>query len=361
MSDQLSILHVISNLNTGGAEKMVVTTANLFVSRGYKVGVVLLVGGGTLCNHLDSRVKLYNLNRKSRFDWRALRLLSKLVNSYKITHVHLKHNFKFVFVAHLLRSIKTPIVLHDHSAEVLTSGVQKTKLPFFIQFWLRRKFYIGVSKPLVEWAIQNFKLNEERCFILPNVIVCTQETIGSYQPAEGVVRIILVSNFRRIKNIEFGIKLVAELVNRGVCVDLDIYGHNLDKAYYSEIVNLIWQLNLINNIRINTNETDISVHLNKYDLAIHCSRAETGPLVLLEYLCAGLPFVSIDRGEVTSLVVKKFPEMVVKDYQLDQWCASISQIDRKSYQDSLQAFFKKEFSPNVYFDRLLSVYNKLPL
>lgn len=361
MDNRLSILHVISNLNAGGAEKMVVTTANLFVSRGYEVGVVLLVGGGSLCNHLDSRVKLHVLNRRSRFDLRALRSFSDLANSYQITHVHLKHNFKFVFVANVVRNIKSPIVLHDHSAEVLTSGVQKTKLPFFIQFWLRRKFYIGVSESLVKWAIQNFKLNEERCFSLPNAIVCSQKTneIEEYIPVDGVIRLILVSNFRRIKNIEFGLKLVRELLNRGLAVNLDIYGHILDKAYYSEIVDLARQLNLINNIKINTNETDISVHLNKYDLAIHCSKAETGPLVLLEYLCAGLPFVSIDRGEVTSVVVKQFSEMVVRDYQLDQWCSAISRIDRKNYKDSLQSFFEKEFSPNIYFDRLMSVYNKL--
>ncbi len=359
MVRQLSILHVISNLNAGGAEKMVVTAANLFVTKGHKVGVALLTEKGPLVEQLDLRVQLHHINRKNRFDWSALTMLSKLANSYNLIHVHLKHNLKFVFVANLVHRIKVPIILHDHSAEVLTLGVSKTNLPFFILYWLRNLTYIGVSESLVIWAIKNFRLNPTHCYTLPNAVECSLITEGvqNYSKEVGVMRLVLVSNFRRIKNIEFAVILVNKLSEQGVDVRLDVFGQSLDKAYYKEITDLIIEFNLQKQIVIHTNVSDIGGYLYKYDLAIHCSRAETGPLVLLEYLCAGLPFVSIDRGEVTKVIVKQFPDLVIQDYRVDEWCVRVTQLERSMYKDSLRSFFKTEFSTEVYFNKLSEIYS----
>lgn len=354
------ILHVIGNLSAGGAEKMVVTAVNLLADRGHDVGLALLIDGGPLCDHLNQKVQVHFLNRKSRFDWGALLRFSELCNQYDFIHVHLKHNFKYVFVATCIRRIRVPIILHDHSAEVLTTGVQRTNLPFFVVSWLRRQTYVGVSKQLVEWAIQNFRLNASHCFVLPNSIPLPEAVEKDFPGMnDGKLRLILVSNFRRIKNIEFAVKLLKELVDEDRKVSLDIFGQALDKDYFSEIENLIEELGLSANVTIHENVSNISVFLNKYDLGIHCSRAETGPLVLLEFLAAGLPFVTSNCGDVVEKVYKRFPEFVVSEFSLTLWAVRVAQIDTRAYKGDLRTFLENEFSIDEYYKDLNSLYSQV--
>jgi glycosyltransferase involved in cell wall biosynthesis len=361
MEMSLKILHVISNLSAGGAEKMVVTCANLFADRGHDVGVALLVEKGPLADQLDTRVRLHLLNRKSRFDWNSLISLAKLANTYDLIHVHLKHNLKFVFVANLVHRIKVPIILHDHSAEVLISGVQKTNLPFFILWWLRKQTYIGVSKALVGWAIENFKLRPARCFTLPNAIAYTANRDVINKEETDLLHLVLVSNFRRIKNLEFGVKLVDELVREGVDVKLDIFGQPLDKKYFIEIKDLIIELNLVDRIRIHLNVFDVKPYLKQYNFAIHCSKAETGPLVLLEYLCVGLPFLTTNNGEVANRVFDRMPELVMDSYEIEKWVKRINLISTfgKEYCSGLITFFIETFSIEMYYNQLQSIYKKV--
>lgn len=364
MSNRPSILHVISNLNAGGAEKMVVTAANLFASRGFKVGVSLLVTKGVLCERLDTRVSLHLMNRRSPFDLLALSRFAELANEYDIVHVHLKHNLKFVFLANVIHGIKAPLILHDHSAEVLTLNVERTKLPFFVKSWLRKRFYIGVSDELLGWARHHFKLRVCNSFSLPNAIQSSLVQKDNFSEGRSsILRLVLVSNFRRIKNIEFAIELVKNLVHSGKTVTLDVYGQILDNQYYGEINELIAGSNLQKVVNIYTNVSDIAPLLPRYSLAIHCSKAETGPLVLLEYIGAGLPFVTTHKGEVANKVSEQISDLVVDSYSIEEWVDRISSVasSRDRYSQQLTGLFAQAFSIEAYFEQLLAIYIKVLL
>ena len=45
---------------------------------------------------------------------------------------------------------------------------------------------------------------------------------------------------------------------------------------------------------------DVGSRLRTYDLGIVGSRTESGPIALIEYLAAGLPFVTTDVGQVVA-------------------------------------------------------------
>ena len=68
---------------------------------------------------------------------------------------------------------------------------------------------------------------------------------------------------------------------------------------------MISSKNLDNNISIIQNCYNIEDRLTHYQLALHSSKLEAGPLVLLEYLSQGVPFLSFKTGEV----VDKIKEM----------------------------------------------------
>lgn len=356
----MRILHVISNLEVGGAEKMVVTIANASVRAGDEVGVCLLVSGGPLIDQLDKRVTLYQLKRSWRLDWKALKTFTTLARHYDLLHVHLKHNLKYVYVANLVFGLKMPVLLHDHSAEVLIEGVPKTNLPFFIVRWLRKQHYLAVSEQLMQWAIVNFKLNPARACWLGNAIECQPVAEVSREKSE-VIKLLLVSNFRRIKNIEFAVDLVAEMVKRNLPVTLDIVGKPLDKPYYHEVVHKIQVLKLTNWIAIRQDVSEVSKIIPEYTLGIHCSRAETGPLVLLEFMCGGLPFVASRSGHIAIQVMEYFPSMIANALLVDEWYSKVITVLNKrwSYTNEVRVFFNLNYSIDLYSNRLHTIYQSL--
>ncbi|MBL7849456.1 MAG: glycosyltransferase [Cyclobacteriaceae bacterium] len=355
----MRILHVISSLEVGGAEKMVVTIANASVQAGHTVGVCLLVNRGPLATQLDSRVQVYELNRQWRFDWRALRALASLARQYDLLHVHQKHNAKYVYVVHLLFGVPVPVLLHDHSAEVLVEGLSKTELPFFVVWWLRKQHYLAVSEQLLQWAVANFGLNPVRAHSLGNAIEC-KPMVEERKEAD-VVKLLLVSNFRRIKNIEFAVALVAEMIERNMNVTLDIVGKPLDKIYYIEISTMIRSLGLSDRIQIREDISDISSIIPAYSLGIHCSRAETGPLVLLEFMCGGLPFVASNSGGVSADVSEYLPQLIVSDFSVQEWIHRISLLrsDLGALKRRIGLLFEDLYSVKRYQDQVFHLYHTI--
>ncbi len=337
---------------------MVVTIANASVQAGHTVGVCLLVNRGPLATQLDSRVQVYELNRQWRFDWRALKTFATWARQYDLLHVHLKHNVKYVYVVNLLFGIPVPVLLHDHSAEVLVDGVPKTRLPFFVLSWLRSQHYLAVSEELMQWAVQNFRLDPNRASWLGNAIACKPTADVKPNEQSDMIKLLLVSNFRRIKNIEFAVALVAEMIKRNIPVTLDIVGKPLDKAYYAEIKNAIQAGGLSNNINILEDVSDVSGIIPAYTLGIHCSKAETGPLVLLEFMCGGLPFVAANSGGISRDLIVYLPKLIISDFSIQEWIHRMLQLksDLKNFKAHIVTLFDELYSINRYQDKIFRLY-----
>lgn len=356
------VLHVIDELSAGGAEKMLVLAANAFPGRDYEVGVVTLINPGVMAETLNPRVTFYSLRRTARFDWTSLRQLNRIARKYDLVHVHLKHTLKFVFLSWLLRPYKSKILLHDHSGDVLIS--RKNVYPFVMRWWIKDIFYLGVTQELTQWAIDRYKIKQDHSFSLPNVI--SAESAETRLQVEEVIpngiRLVLVSNFRSIKNIEFSIRLIYFLhTQRRLPVHLTIYGQPIEKECYQSVLNLIDSLNLHEQITLDSSKSNVIPLLNQFDMAIHCSLAETGPLCLLEYMSAGLPFLTINRGHVPKEVKEQFAELVIDNFVYNNWIDRIRILfdRREQYKEELKNFFDQNYSVDTYYNKLKFVYSKI--
>ncbi len=107
---------------------------------------------------------------------------------------------------------------------------------------------------------------------------------------------------------------------------------------------------------------DVSVELPKYKLALFTSLSESGPLVLLEYLLCGVPFISYKTGGISEVLSNYFPEFFIDNFDKVEWKERISEfmknppkIDKLKVKEILQI----EFNRDVYFNRLLKIYNEV--
>ena len=71
---------------------------------------------------------------------------------------------------------------------------------------------------------------------------------------------------------------------------------------------------------------NVQLILPNFDVAIHPAYSESGPLVLIEYLGQGIPFLAHDVGEVTKTVKNKFPEYVIDTLELNAWKERLSKV-----------------------------------
>lgn len=359
---KIKVLHVIDELSIGGAERMLVTIVNGLTERGHEVGVVTLIKPGVLAEGIDPRVTFCSLNRSSRFDWAALYKLNRLARTYDLVHVHLKHTLKFVFLSWLLNPYKSKILLHDHSGEVLVTF--KNVYPIFMRWWIKRIYYMGVSRDLTQWATGQYNIKPEKSFSVPNVISGESfpVLIDNNESTLNQIRLVLVSNFRAIKNLEFSIRLVHFLQNqRGIKVHLTIYGQPVERMAHKAVLNLIDSLSLGGSVSLDSTKQNVIPFLKQFDMAIHCSFAETGPLCLLEYMSVGLPFLTINRGHVPKDIKGIFDEMVIDNFLLENWAdrMKILYSQKQQYHHKLKHFFNQNYSVENYFNKLNFVYSKI--
>jgi glycosyltransferase involved in cell wall biosynthesis len=118
--------------------------------------------------------------------------------------------------------------------------------------------------------------------------------------------LILVGLLQQRKGIDVAILAMAELRRRRGqgqdCPTLYIYGDTSDKVwknYYKEMVEL---LGLSDIVRFCGMQPGILERCSSNDILIVPSRAETGPLVVLEAMGRGMPIVATDVGEVAEML-----------------------------------------------------------
>lgn len=334
---------------------MLVMLANLLHSNGHQSAVLTTVAPGALAGRLHAGVTQVNLARPGKWNLLYMRRMIKILNQCDVVHVHSGYNLRYVYVAAILFGLRKRIFFHEHFGNInidsRVSWHQKLILPHVI--------FIAVSKQLAQWAVSHVKLSTAKVFILPNTIL-KDETIPA-KPFEAVNKLLLVSNFRRQKNLEFAIEVLKNLHAKDNRFRLTIAGQKVDAAYYLEIIDLIKKHRLEKAVEIVTDCSSVQQLLPQYTLAIHTAHSETGPLVLIEYAAHGLPFISYNTGEVIQTIKQHLPQLIMQDFNVARWVQQIENLTSQpqpALQQRLVQLYNNHFSPQVYYETCISIYKQ---
>ncbi|HEY9177104.1 MAG TPA: glycosyltransferase family 4 protein [Flavipsychrobacter sp.] len=338
----MKILQVIDRLEAGGAERIFVSMTHLLAEKDIPTGVLLFNDGGALDKELDPRVDVHLLNRNNKFNLFTLYKAHRVCKQYHIVHAHLRHVHAYIRLVQLLFGGKYKLVLHDHAA--ITNDV-----PVRMRGLFKPRYYIGVNDEQTNWAINTIGINPVNVFLLENTVLANHEPA---QVKQGGNKAIMIANIRQVKNIEFAISLCGSLGWQ-----LDIYGNIIEQAYYDKLKKLAGNDNGMNII---TGVKDFSGLYRQYNLAIHCSPKETGPLVLIEYLAAGLPFIAYQTGSAADAIAAELPRLFMQHFERDQWERRISAIIQdKELPLQMQELYKKKFNPEDYINKCLQIYQSV--
>lgn len=353
---KFSVVQIIDRLNIGGAERVLVTLSNLLQEKGHCVSVVTTVTKGPLVTALNKDVPVIDLRRKWKWNPITMYKLIKAVKGFDIIHVHSSYNLRYLFLAALIFRMKKTIFFHEHFGDInIDQSVSwHTKIIY------PKTILIAVSKQIADWAGDKLKMPAKRVFVLSNTVI--RENYPTIQlRKDGKKNLLIVSNFRTTKNILAGVQIFENLLSTHASFHLTIIGQVADKAYYDSIVSYIETHRLQETVSIRTSEKRIQSLLHEFDLALHTATSESGPLVLIEYMAQGLPFITYDTGEVVQQIKNDLPGCVMQNFDVEEWTNRIQELlrkDRIAQQQQLLNLFNRYYSEDAYYEKCIDIYRK---
>jgi len=330
-----------------------VTLANIQLQYGDEVTVLTLLHSGILAAQLDPDVPVISLRRGWKFNPITMYRFVSVAKKFDIIHVHSYHNLRYVFLASKMWRLKKPIIFHEHFGNIEIDTSVRCH-----QRWILPQITLaGVSQKICDWAVQKVGMSAARVHLLHNIV---QELPyrSDNNPKGPAISIVVCSNIRRPKQIEFAIQVFAALLV-STPATLTIIGQTVDLDYLSEIKQLISEQKLENSINFIHDCTEIQPIVNQFDIALHTPVSESGPLVLIEYLAQGLPFISYKTGEIARMVEAIFPEFILDTFEIAVWLKAIQallQTDRRSMGQSMRNFYESNFSEISYYQKCKTIY-----
>lgn len=338
----MKILHCLDTLAVGGAERVGIDACNLLSDEdGYAVELLLIRHGGPLRKALNPNVPVKELGFYRKTSLKGWIQLIKALRGFDLIHVHMRHTYGRIKLAALISGLETKIIFHDHFGDI----EHNKAVPSYLQGRFKPRYYVGVSKDLSEWALERLELKSSSTWTLPNTIARETSKITEGRRSKDLV---MVSNLRETKNIEFAIQLA-----KSTSLELDIYGQVIDADYHERLLETAKGYP----IYFKTDVSDVFPYLPNYKLALHTAKSETGPLVAMEYLKSGTNFISFNTGEVIRQIKAELPHNILYDFEAENWIMAIKAALRDPISEhQLTEVFERLFGSEAYLNKLKEIY-----
>lgn len=333
---------------------MLVNLSNILHRKGHSVSVLTTVEKGPLSGFLEKDITIINLERKWKWNLLTMYFLIKKIRHFDIIHVHSSYNLRYLFLASRIFMLGKPIFFHEHFGDINIDQ----HISWHTKYIYPKTIMIAVSRQIAEWAINKVHMAEKHVFVLPNTVIKENIKNSSFKSRQ-VINLLVVSNLRPTKNIIAAIQVLEALLLQKNNFHLTIIGQIANTLYYKKIKEYIKEKHLESYADIQTNCTNIQAIAHEYDLALHTATSESGPLVLIEYIAQGLPFISYNTGEVVQQIKNDLPEFIMPSFHIEEWVKQVHLIltmDQYSLQKKMQETFDRYYSVEAYYETCMEIY-----
>lgn len=290
----MRILHVITSLRTGGAERLMVDMLPRMKAKGHEVDLCVFDGVRTpFYEELESKgVRVIPLGHSVYSPFHIGKLVS-LMRGYDLVHSHNTACQYFVAIASLF--LKCKIYTTEHN----TSNRRRNGWWRMSDRWMYGRYEKVVciseltKKNLLQHIGDSF---EDKCVIIYNGIDLTAFANSSL-PSNGKT-ILMVSAFREQKDQETLIKAMKELPSDYM---LKLVGGG-EERLINKCKQLVQKLQLDGRVEFMGVRTDIPSLLAESDVVVLSSHYEGLSLSSLEGMASGRPFVASDVEGLRDIV-----------------------------------------------------------
>lgn len=290
----MKILHVITSLNTGGAEKLLVDMAPLYEKKEFQIDVLLFDGTDTPFRRQLEKSGMKIISLGKRFVYNPLFILKLIpyLRSYDIVHTHNTACQYFVAIAKIITPNRVKLVTTEHS----TTNRRRNILLFRLLdkfIYAQYNFIISISSAATKSLKKH--LNTK----LPIRTISNGINIPLFQCAKPLNKnelnlkytsfiITMVAGFRQEKDQDTLIRAISFLPNE-YC--LCLVGDGVRRSICEKLAK---SLGIEERIRFTGIRVDIPQILKTSDIIVMSSHYEGLSLSSIEGMSVGKPFIASD-------------------------------------------------------------------
>ncbi len=293
----MRIVQLIDSLDAGGAERMAVNFANALSEKIDFSGVVATRKEGVLKEEIKNIDAYLFLNRRNKFDVKALISISKFIKINKIQFIHAHGSSYFFGVLVKLFNPKIKLIWHDHYGNRAEDNKQKNALKICSFFFSK---ILTVNEELKIWSLQH--LNCKHVFFIPNFSDLKTTEEKTILKGENNKRIVCLANLKNPKNHSILVKAFISSQIYKENWSLHLIGKDFNDSYSDNLKTIIKENNLENSIFIYDACQDVKFILSQATIGVLSSTYEGFPVTLLEYAQAKLTVVSTNVGYCKNLI-----------------------------------------------------------
>ena len=307
----MKILHVITSLQTGGAETLVVNLMPRFRALGHEVGVVVFNGEHTvLMERLERecpQCKIYRLGSSPYHPWHIVRLM-RIMRNYDVVHTHNSSPQLFAAIANIF--CRKKLVTTEHS----TNNRKRERGGYLriIDRWMYARYdkVICISEIAEEKLREylnvngngNVNVNE---YVKENRVKVSVDNICTINNGVDVEAIhqakeidelktdkfvfVMVAGFREAKDQDTVVRAMAKLPKEQY--EVWLVGDGVRKE---SVERLVLSFGLQDNVKFLGLRTDVPNILKTADAVVMSSHWEGLSLSNIEGMSAGKPFIASD-------------------------------------------------------------------
>ncbi|MCB1038288.1 MAG: glycosyltransferase [Acidimicrobiales bacterium] len=309
MTDRpIRVLMAIDTLAVGGAERVAVDLSNSLDRATHEVFVCSTRHDGPLRHELASDITVEVLERRARWDPDGLARFVRFARHHEIDliHTHGRGTMQFVSLARRVGLASMPQVFHDHYGALHVDRSVPPSLRLALHAGVDH--YLGVDRRLCRWAVEQAGLPADRVSLAVNGVdvrrftdVAPVDLRSTFDLPDREVVFVMLAHFRHQKDQPTLYRALAALDpavrdRLGVVI---VGRTPSDTDYADRCAALATSLGVGDQVRVAGARADVPALLAGADAGLLATKNETGPVAVLEYLAAGLPFVASDTGEIT--------------------------------------------------------------
>lgn len=303
---KIRVLHILDELNTGGAEQVVFSYLQNIDKKKYQWDFIVMNIPGKPDGRLEEKVRklgcnVYKVTKKRDNLIKNIIEVDNIISlgHYDIVHSHLYEVSAFYLLSAKIHKVPVRIA-HNHSSNQ-TRGIKVDLLRHILKPILKyaANSYVacGIDAATALWGNRLYELGKVK--IIYNAIDTTKfqykddvrRQIKSELKIDGCKVIGTVGRFSIEKNPIFNIEIFKEIHKRDSRTRLVIVGEG---ELINEIEYKIKEYSLENSVILLGRRNDVYDLLNCFDVFLLPSLSEGLPIALVEAQCNGLPCVVSD-------------------------------------------------------------------
>lgn len=359
------IIHLITTIERGGAEKQLLTLVREQVKSGLGVEVFYLKGAPELKQEFENCGAVVNKTLLKKSFIQQIIILRKHLNQDQTpVHAHLPKSELLVS----LSCSKGMFIFTRHNSEAFWPGAPKILSNALSRFVAKRSASgICISNAVKEYVIQRGELNTE--YNLKTIYYGFEkieqldtkaliEIKDKLRVKPGVLRVGSIGRLVRQKDYPTLLRAMKQVIDSGIDAELFIVGEGVERNYLTE---LSFELGIHERVHWLGRTPFVKEFLLQLDLFVLPSIYEGFGLVLLEAMQANRPILASNNSSI--------PEVLGMNYAGLFETSNVEKLSSLIRKVLLEDAFAKQlvsnyanrldiFKPEVMAEKLLHVYEK---